>query len=145
MARVWMLADPCADPRMFARGSRPDWLPVNSSDNVFFSFLYSTLTVLQFTVAYQWFISKKTISLQGFGGGGGGWGVGGGCGSTFSRRVQPFSRGVKLFPGRGPNANFGNPQNLWFSRRGCGPSFPSLWIPTCDHLTTRNWLKRLYR
>ena len=64
----------------------------------FFSFLYSTFTVLQFTVAYQWFISKKTISLQGFRGGGGGLGGGGGVvqhfpgGSNFFQGGQTFSR-----------------------------------------------------
>ena len=65
-----MLTDPCADPGIFARVVQAR-LPENSSDNVFLS---ST-----FTVAYQWFISKKTIILQGFGGGGGGGGGGAGC------------------------------------------------------------------
>ena len=76
-----MLTDPCADPGIFARVVQAQ-LPENSSDNVFCLFcpqLYS------FTVAYQWFISKKTIILQGFGGGGanlfqGGGGGGGGGG-----------------------------------------------------------------
>ena len=34
-------------------------------------FVFFVLDVYSFTVAYQWFISKKTIILQGFGGGGG--------------------------------------------------------------------------
>ena len=56
----------------------------------FLSFFF-VLNFYSFTVAYQWFISKKTIILQGFGGGGGG--------------VQPI-------PGAGaggPNANSRNP------------------------------------
>ena len=59
-----MLADPCADPGIFARVVQAR-LPENSSDNVFCLFLSST-----FTVAFQWIISKKTIILQGSGGGG---------------------------------------------------------------------------
>ena len=55
-----MLADPCADPGIFARVVQAR-LPENSSDNGFCLFLSST-----FTVAYQWFISKKTIILQVF-------------------------------------------------------------------------------
>ena len=43
-------------------------------------------------MAYQWFISKKTIILQGFWGGGG---VGGS--PTFSRRVQLFPGGSNFF------------------------------------------------
>ena len=57
-----MLADPCADPGIFARVVQVFFLVLN-----FYSF----------TVAFQWFISKKTIILQGFGGGGGGGGAGG--------------------------------------------------------------------
>ena len=81
-----MLADPCADPRIFARVVQAR-LPENSSDNGFC--LSFVLNFYSFTVAYQWFISKKTIILQGFGGGGGGRG------------------GSNLF--RGPNANSRNP------------------------------------
>ena len=74
-----MLADPCADPGIFARMVQV-LLPENSSDNGFCLFV---LNFYSFTVAYQWFISRKTIILQGFGGGGvqpipggggGGWG-----------------------------------------------------------------------
>ena len=85
-----MLADPCPVPRIFARVVQAR-LPENSSDNGFC--LSFVLNFNSFTVAYQWFISKKTkktIILQGFGGGGGG---GGG--------------GSNLF--RGPNANSRNP------------------------------------
>ena len=94
-----MLADPCADPGIFGRGVQAP-LPEHSSDNVFFLFV---LNFYCFTVAYWWFISKKAIILQGFGGGEG-------C-PAFSRRVQPFPRGIKLFPGGGggPNTNSKNP------------------------------------
>ena len=102
MAQVWMLADPCADPGFFARGVQAR-LPENSSDNVFFSFLSSTFTVL------RWFINglfkKTTIILQGFGGGE--------EIPTFSRRAQPFpgGGGGKTFSKGvgGPNANHRNP------------------------------------
>ena len=73
-----MLADPCADPGIFARVVQAR-LPENSSANGFLSFFLSST----FTVAFQWFISKKTIILQGFRGGGGGGGGGGGWGSKF--------------------------------------------------------------
>ena len=63
-----MLADPCADPGIFARVVEAR-LPENSSDNGFCLFV---LNFYSFTVAYQWFISKKTIILQVSGGGGGG-------------------------------------------------------------------------
>ena len=51
----------------------------SSSDNGFFLFCY----FYSFTVAYQWFISNKTIILQGFVGGG----------------VQHFLGGSHLFSG----------------------------------------------
>ena len=78
-----MLADPCADPGIFARMVQAR-LPENSSDNGFC--LFFLLNFYSFTVAYQWFISKKTINLQGLGGGGsnlfqGGGGGGGGAGA----------------------------------------------------------------
>ena len=66
-----MLADPCADPGIFARVVQAR-LPENSSDNGFCLF---------FSMVY--FKKKKTIILQVFGGrgvsnlfqgGGGGWG-----------------------------------------------------------------------
>ena len=78
-----MLADPCEDPGIFARVVQTR-LPENSSDNVFFFFV---LNFYSFTVAYQWFISKKTIILQGFGGEGG-WG-----GPTCSRGSNFFQGG----------------------------------------------------
>ena len=76
-----MLADPCADPGIFARVVQVR-LSENSSDNGFC--LFFVLNFYSFTVAYQWFISKKTIILQGFGwvggcpiySGGGGRGLG---------------------------------------------------------------------
>ena len=86
-----MLADPCAVPGIFARVVQAR-LPENSSDNGFCLFFF-VLNFYSFTVAFQWFISKKTIILQGFGGGGGGvsnlFRGGGGAG--------------------GPNANSRNP------------------------------------
>ena len=62
-----MLADPCADPGIFARVVQAR-LPENSSDNGFCLFLSSTFTVL------QWLINglfQRKLFLQGFGGGGG--------------------------------------------------------------------------
>ena len=45
-----MLADPCANPAIFARGVQAR-LQEHSSDNVFFSsFLASTFTVLQWLI-----------------------------------------------------------------------------------------------
>ena len=78
-----MLTDPCADPGVFARVVQAR-LPENSFVNVFLSFF--VLNFYSFTVAFQWYISKKTIILQGFVGGGGGvqpipGGRGGGWGS----------------------------------------------------------------
>ena len=82
-----MLADPCADPGIFARVVQVR-LPENSSDNGFCLFFFG-LNFYSFTVAYQWFISKKTIILQGFGWGGGpiysGRGGGSGGPNTYSR------------------------------------------------------------
>ena len=78
-----MLTDPCADPGIFARVVQAR-LPENSSDNVFCLFV---LNFYSYTVAYQWFILKKTIILQGFGGGGGGptYSRGGGGGGWVSK------------------------------------------------------------
>ena len=80
-----MLADPCADPRIFARVVQAR-LPENSSNNVFVFFI--VLNSYSFTVAYQWFISKKSIILLGFGGGGGGGG-------------PTYSKGSNFFHGGG--------------------------------------------
>ena len=81
-----MLTDPCAGPGIFARVVQAR-LPENSSDNVFLSFF--VLNFYSFTVAYQWFISNKTIILQGFGEGGGPTysrgGAGAGCPNANSR------------------------------------------------------------
>ena len=86
-----MLADPCADPRIFVRVVQAR-LPENSSNNVFVFFV---LNFYSFTVAYQWFISKKSIILLGFGGGGGG---------------PTYSKGSNFFHGGGgPNAYSRNP------------------------------------
>ena len=71
-----MLTDPCTDPGIFATVVQAR-LPENSSDNVFCFFV---LNFYSFTVAYQWFISKKTIILQGFFFGGGPTYSGGGGG-----------------------------------------------------------------
>ena len=78
-----MLTDPCADQGIFARVIQVR-LPENSSDIVYVFFV---LNFYSFTVAYQWFISKKTIILQGFGGGGGGSNLfqGGGGGGWVSK------------------------------------------------------------
>ena len=71
-----MLADPCADPGIFARvvqARLPGWSRPDCQ---------KTALTTVFVFSFQWFISKKTIILQGFGGGGcptysrggGGWG-----------------------------------------------------------------------
>ena len=77
-----MLADPCADPGIFARTVQAR-LPENSNDNGFC--LFFVLNFYSFTVVYQWFISKKTIILQGLVGGGGVQPIpgGGGWGSKY--------------------------------------------------------------
>ena len=69
-------------------------------------------------MAYQWFISKKTIILQGFGGGG----------------VQPI-----------PGAGAGGPNPILVAHRtfdfqggGADPLSP-LWIRTCNHLRGSGW------
>ena len=66
-------------------------------------------------MAYQWFISKKTIILQGFGGGGG---------------------GSNLFQGRGLGVQMQileTHRTFDFPGGGAVPLSP-LWIRTCDHL-----------
>ena len=65
-------------------------------------------------MAYQWFISKKTIILQGFGGGGGG--------PTYSRGGDG-----------GPNPILVAHRTFDFPGGGADPLSP-LWIRTCDHL-----------
>ena len=76
-----MLADPCADPRILPGWSRPDCQ--KTALTTFLSFF--VLNFYSFTVAYQWFISKKSIILLGFGGGGGG--------STYSKGSNFFHGG----------------------------------------------------
>ena len=84
-----MLADPCADLGIFARGIQAR-LPEHSSDNVFFLFcpqlllFYSGLLVVYFKESYNF---TKFRGGEGY--------------PTFSWRVQPFPRGIKLFPGGG--------------------------------------------
>ena len=108
-----MLADPCADPGIFARVVQAR-LPENSSDNGFC--LFFVLNFYSFTVAYQWFISKKTIILQGFGGGGGPiYSGGGGRGRGLGVQILILETHRTFFPGGGAD-----------------PLSP-LWIRTCDH------------
>ena len=95
-----MLADPCADPGIFARGVQAR-LPENSSDNVFFLFcpqlllFYSGLLMVYF---------KENYNFSRFRGGGGG---------GIFQEDPTFSRGSNFFHGGGgPNANSRNPYNL---------------------------------
>ena len=62
-----MLADPCADPGIFARVVQAR-LPENSSDNGFC--LFFVLNYYSFTVAFQWFIFKENYNFTRFRGGG---------------------------------------------------------------------------
>ena len=99
-------------------GSRPDCL--KTALTKFFVILFLVLNLFySLTVAYQRFISKKTMLFQGFGGGSTFPG-----GPTFSRGGPTFSRGG----GGGPNANYyRNPDKLQFSRgEGQYPLFPPL-------------------
>ena len=70
----------------YMRGSRKFWewgfRPYCQKNHVFFLFFLVLNVFYSFTVVYQWFISKKTIILQGFRGG-----------PTFSRGVHHFSGG----------------------------------------------------
>ena len=61
-----MLADPCADPRIFARVV-PGPTARKQLQQRFCLFCPQFYS---FTVAYKWVISKKSIILLGFGGGG---------------------------------------------------------------------------
>ena len=82
-----MLADPCADPRILPGWSRPDCQKI-ALTTVFVFFVFNFYS---FTVAYQWFISKKSIILVGFGGGG----------------VQPIPGGQQTFS-RGGGGGWGS-------------------------------------
>ena len=81
MAQVWMLADSCADPGIFARHVQAR-LPENSSDNLYFLFcpqlllFYSGLLMVYF---------KESYNFTRF--------AGGEACPTFSRRAQPFPGG----------------------------------------------------
>ena len=87
-----MLADPCADPGIFARGLQAR-LPENSSDNVFFFFPQLLLFYRGLLMVYF----KENYNFTRFRGGGGGGG-------------QHFLEGPNLFQGGGgPNANSRNP------------------------------------
>ena len=70
----------CTDPGILLGG--PD-LTARKTALTFFVCFFSTQLILSFTVVCQWFISKKTITFQGFRGD-----------STFSG-----SGGVQLIPG----------------------------------------------
>ena len=90
-----MLADPCADPVIFARVVQAR-LPENSSDNGFCLFVSSTFTVLQWL--FNGLFQRKLYFYKVSGGGG----------------VQLIpGGGVQLIPGGGgawgPNANSRNP------------------------------------
>ena len=77
-----MLADPCADPGIFARVVQAR-LPENSSDNVFCPQLlqfYSGLSMVYFKENYN-FTRFRGEWVQPIPGGGGGGGGGGGWGS----------------------------------------------------------------
>ena len=110
-----MLTDPCADPKFFPGWSRPDCQ--KTALTTFFCLFCPQL--FSFTVAYQWFISKKTTIVQGFGGGGGGSNLSQGGGLGVQMLILETHRTFD-FPEGGPD-----------------PLSP-LWIHTCDHLTTRN-------
>ena len=96
-----MLADPCADPGIFARGVQAR-LQENSSDNFFFLFcpqlllFYSGLLMVYFKENYKFTRFR-----------GRGWG--GGRVSKIFKEGQTFSGGGGLIFSRGvggPNANY---------------------------------------
>ena len=88
MARVWMLADPCADPGIFARVFQAR-LPENSSNNGFCLFCPQ---LLQFYSGFSMVYFKENYNFTRFRGGG----------------VSTYSRGGGGGAG-GPNANSRNP------------------------------------
>ena len=119
-----MLADPCADPRIFARVVEAR-LPENSSNNVFVFFCPQ---LLQFYSGLSMVYFKEIYNLLGFGGGG----EGGGGGSD-------LFQGVKLFPwGRGVQMLILETNRTCDFPGAVRTLYPPLWIRACDHLTTRN-------
>ena len=92
-----MLADPCADPRIFARVVQAR-LPENSSSNVFVFFCPQ---LLQFYSGLSMVYFKEIYNFTRFRGGGGGGG-----GVRRIPRGQTFSMGVGV---GGPNAYSRNP------------------------------------
>ena len=88
-----MLADPCADPRIFARVVQAR-LPENSSNNVFVFFCPQ---LLQFYSGLSMVYFKEIYNFTRFRGGGGGGG-------------PTYSKGSNFFHGGGgPNAYSRNP------------------------------------
>ena len=88
-----MLADPCADPRIFARVVQAR-LPENSSNNVFVFFCPQ---LLQFYSGLSMVYFKEIYNFTRFRGGGGG--------PTYSKGSNFFHGGG----GGGPNAYSRNP------------------------------------
>ena len=89
MVRVWLLADPYADPGIFAKAVQAR-LPENNSDNVFFSFCPQ---LLQFYSGLSMFFFKENSYLTRFRGWGGGV-------QHFPGESNLFQE-VKPFPGGG--------------------------------------------
>ena len=85
-----MLADPCADPIIFARVVQAR-LPENSSNNVFVFFCPQ---LLQFYSGLSMVYFKEIYNFTRFRGGGG---------------VRPIPRGQTFSMGAGPNAYSRNP------------------------------------
>ena len=85
-----MLADPCADQGIFARGVQAR-LPENSSDNVFFLFIFCPQLLLYYSGLLMFFFFKENYNFTRFPG----WGRV----SNIFKEGPTFSRGVKLFPG----------------------------------------------
>ena len=84
-----MLADPCADPGIFARGVLAR-LPENSSDNVFFLFCPQLLLFYKGLLMVYF---KENYNFTRFGGGGGAQHFPGGPNLFHGGGGQTFSRG----------------------------------------------------
>ena len=115
MARVWMLADPCADPWIFARVVQAR-LPKISSVNGFCLFFCPQL--LQFYSGLSMVYFKENYNLTRFQGG-----------------------GSNLFQGRGLGVQMQiveTHRTFDFPGGGADPLSP-LWIRTCDHLRGSGW------